>query len=126
MPDVAVVNQSTILDDETAAGIASAIEQQANEDVCPAWGLAPVTVAVKAPGPADWQLVFFDDTDEDEALGYHKDSETGLPVMEVFVRTCRQAGVSESACASHELAEALADPYLRSRSEMRRSPATTR
>jgi hypothetical protein len=112
MPAVAVVNQSTILDDETAAKIASALEQQANEDICPAWGLAPVTVAVKAPGPADWQLIFLDDTDQDEALGYHKGSETGLPVMEVFVHACRQAGVSESACASHELAEALADPYL--------------
>lgn len=79
---------------------------------CPAWGLAQVTVAVKEPGAGDWQLVFLDDTDEDRALGYHKDSNTGMPVMEVFVRTCRQAGVSESASASHELAEALADPYL--------------
>jgi hypothetical protein len=112
MPDVAVVNSSTLLDEETVAKIANALEQQANEDICPAWGLASVTVAVKTPGPADWQLVFLDDTDEDRALGYHKDSETGLPVMEVFVHTCRQAGVSESACASHELAEALADPYL--------------
>src|SRR5260221_14638086 len=112
MPDVAVVNQSTILDDETAAGIASAIEQQANEDVCPAWGLAPVTVAVKAPGPADWQLVFFDDTDEDEALGYHTDSETGLPGLEASVPTCRQAGGREAGWASHGLAEARADPPL--------------
>ncbi len=112
MPAVAVVNQSTILDDQAAATIASALEQQANDDICPAWGLAPVTVAVKSPGGGDWQLIFLDDTDEDRALGYHKDTDTGMPVMEVFVRTCRQAGVSESACASHELAEALADPFL--------------
>lgn len=112
MPDVAVVRQSTRLSAEQAAKIASALEGQANQHICPAWGLEPVTVAVKTPGPADWKLVFKEDSDEEGALGYHRDQVSGLPVMEVFVHTCEQAGVSASSCASHELAEALADPYL--------------
>lgn len=112
MPHIAVVNESSLLTDSQVDTIAAALQRQANLHIAKAWGLAQVGISRKVPGLADWQLVFLDDSDQAGALGYHDDLSTGLPLMRVFVRTCRQDRVSESSCASHEVAEALVDPYL--------------
>lgn len=112
MIHVAVENKSTILTGTDVDAICEALTYQATYHIAPAWKLSTVSVQRKVPVTTDWLLVFLDDSDQAEALGYHEDAANGLPIMKVFVRSCRESGVSESACASHELAEALVDPDL--------------
>jgi hypothetical protein len=112
MIHVAAVNESRLLSDPQVDAICKALTYKATHHIAPAWNLSTVAVARKAPGATEWQLVFLDTSDQAEALGYHEDLANGLPVMKVFVKSCREDGVSESACASHELAEALVDPDL--------------
>lgn len=112
MIHIAAVSQSTLITGTEVDAICKALSYQATHHIAPAWGLSTVSVARKTPGTTDWQLIFLDNSDQAEALGYHEDLANGLPVMKVFVKSCRQDGVSESACASHELAESLADAFL--------------
>ena len=112
MIHVAAVNQSKLLSTTSFEAICSALTTQATHHIAKAWGLATVSVTPKTPASSEWSLIFLDTSDQAGALGYHEDLVDGLPVMKVFVKSCREDGVSESACASHELAEALVDPYL--------------
>lgn len=110
---VALVNHASGLTDAQADEIAWALQHQAVHHIGPGWQLAQTRVARREPLATDWQLVFLDNSDQAGALGYHDDSTpAGLPCMKVFVQTCRADGIPESSCASHELAEALVDPFL--------------
>jgi hypothetical protein len=108
---VAAVNNSSLSSEEVTA-ICRALSVQATHHIAPAWGLSNVSVQPRQRQAADWQLLFLENSDQAGALGYHDDLANGHPVMKVFVQTCKEDGVSASACASHELAEALVDPYL--------------
>ena len=112
MITIAAYNHSTHLSDEEATAICRALSEQGTHHISKAWGTDHVSVQQRIRTERDWELLFFDDSDQAGALGYHDDTEAGLPVMKVFVRTCERDGVSPSACASHELAEALIDPWL--------------
>ncbi len=65
---------------------------------------------VGALRPAAWQLVFLDNSDQADALGYHDLTAEGLPLGKVFVKTTMQAGLNWTVTASHELLEMLGDP----------------
>ena len=57
-----------------------------------------------------WGMLFLDDADEPNALGYHDLTPEGLPLGKVFVRTILADHRKVSVTASHELAEMLVDP----------------
>lgn len=109
---VQAVNESSGLSDSRVDEICRALSIQGTHHVAPAWGLEPVSVQRRHRTDGDWQLVFLDNSDQAEALGYHDTTPDGLPLMKVFVKTCQEYGVTASACASHELAEAMVDPDL--------------
>jgi len=80
--------------------------------VAPVWG-APATVK-KSRGflPGCWAIVFIENADEAEALGYHELTPDGLPISKVFVKTTIDDGEKVSVTASHELVEMLVDPAI--------------
>lgn len=109
---VAAVRETSLLTDSQVDAICTALTRQGTYHIARAWDLCAVKVERRTPTAADWVLAFLDNSDQAEALGYHDRLATGLPVMKVFVKDCRADGVAESACASHELAEAMVDPNL--------------
>jgi len=111
MIHVSVANRSSLSASEVDA-ICGALSIQATQHIARDWGTAAVEVVRRPFQAGDWRLLFLENSDQAGALGYHDDLANGKPVMKVFVKTCEEDGVSASACASHELAEALADPYL--------------
>lgn len=111
MIHVAAVNASKLTDAEVDA-ICKALTSQATHHIAPAWDLTTVSVQRRIPVATDWQLAFLEDSDQAGALGYHDELPSGRPLMKVFVATCEQDGIEPSACASHELAEAMVDPDL--------------
>jgi len=75
-----------------------------------AWEMpAPQLVSASSPSPGQWTLTFTD-LSESDLGGVHNVGQTGLPAMYVFVKAMVQANVPISLIASHEIAEALADP----------------
>lgn len=100
------------------AAIASALNWQAGH-ATPALnvGVRP-TYALAAPGRDDLLMNFYDNSEQEGALGDHFE-EGGKPVMEVFIEPIIASGGgmgnqanSVSACASHEALEALINPRI--------------
>ena len=58
------------------------------------------------------RLIFLDDADQADALGYHELTPDGLPQGKVFVATTLKDGENPTVTASHELLEMLADPNI--------------
>lgn len=111
MITVAAENHSSLTEEEVAA-ICRALSVQGTHHIAKAWGLDHVSVQPRHRRAEDWTLAFLEDSDQAGALGYH-DQVNGLPILKIFVKDCEEDGVSPSACASHELAEAMVDPWLR-------------
>ena len=76
----------------------------------PIWGYPAKLYETSTPVPNDWQVVFLDDADSANALGYHDITKNGQPISKVFVKTTLAAGEKVSVTASHETMEMLIDP----------------
>jgi hypothetical protein len=113
---VAVINECSVLTDDQAGAMVAAIAAQLAGDVCPAWRLAPIDVALVPKGgtpPAGaWWLALLDDSDQAGALGYHELTDHGLPLGKSFVRTDMQYGLDPCVTLSHEAIEMVVDPHL--------------
>ncbi|UPK36606.1 hypothetical protein IVB18_04275 [Bradyrhizobium sp. 186] len=90
--------------------LVSALEKQLERDFVPIWGYPAKLRISDKPKPDEWQIVFLDDTDEANALGYHDLTKDGQPVSKVFVKSTIGAGEKISVTTSHELLEMLIDP----------------
>ena len=112
---IAIINESTAVTDKEISSAVGAFQKQVTADFAPIWGMTADLAAVhngKQPPPNAWQLVILDNADQADALGYHDVTPAGFPLMKVFAVTAQQDGVSWTSVASHELLEALADPYI--------------
>lgn len=56
--------------------------------------------------------MLLDTSDQQNALGYHNLTSTGLPIAKVFVKSDMDAGASWSITISHELIEMLGDSAI--------------
>lgn len=112
---IAVCNASTIILDAEISPIVAALQEDVSQ-YGSWWGLPPVTLRQMVrgdPAPSGWwQLVFLDDSDQANALGYHDTTIEGLPIGKVFGRTAQLYGQAVSRVASHEKWEMLVDPRL--------------
>jgi hypothetical protein len=114
-PQIAVLNLSTLIDDEEIAPIVSAAQKAVDHDFEPAWGATAGLHQVpkgQDPPTNHWWIGFFDDSDVANALGYHDVTDEDLPLGKAFVRTARHYDASISVDFTHELFEMLADPYI--------------
>jgi hypothetical protein len=114
-PQIAVLNKSTLINDDEIAPIVAAAQKAVDQDFEPAWGATARLQQVPTgqdPPPNSWWIAFFDDSDVANALGYHDVTDEDLPLGKAFVRTVRHYGASISVDFTHELFEMLADPYV--------------
>jgi hypothetical protein len=118
MPQIAIINESTAVADADVQKMLPAFDQQWNKDLVPIWGVDAATFtfvpAGQTPAPATWWLVFLDDSDQANALGYHDLTDDGHPVSKAFVKSILADKASVSVGASHELCEMAVDPWLNS------------
>lgn len=116
MPQIAVMNESTVAPDERIISMIPALSKQWNVDLATAWTVEPATFnfipAGTNPPPLSWWLVFLNDTDQADALAYHELSNDGQPISKVFVRSILDSNHSLSVAASHEICEMAVDPNL--------------
>jgi hypothetical protein len=118
MPNVVVINESTVVDDATVQAMMPAFSQQWNRDLLPIWGVDEATFAFvpkdQQPAAGTWWVVFLDDSDQADALAYHDLTNDGLPISKVFARTILADKASLSVGATHEICEMAVDPWLNS------------
>lgn len=120
LPDIAVVNRSTLVTVAQARAIVEACAVQLRDDIAPAWDRRPRKIALytaEAKAPKACPLgVILDDSDQAGALGYHAETPDGRPYFRVFAKPILAAGggvlagsYSVSATTSHEIAELEGD-----------------
>jgi hypothetical protein len=112
-PQIDFVNKATEPLGVELQALVAALEKQLKDHFFPYWGYtADLHIVPKdgKPDPAHWQIVFLDDADVADALGYHDITHDGQPVSKVFVKSTLKAGEKVSVTTSHELLEMLIDP----------------
>jgi len=118
MPQIAVINESTAVQDADVKAMLDAFGQQWNNDLAPVWGVQAAQFAFTPKGqnpPAGaWWVVFLDNSDQANALAYHDLTNEGLPISKVFVKTILADNSSLSIGATHEICEMAVDPWLNS------------
>jgi hypothetical protein len=112
---ICVTNESSVLTDAEVQLAMPALQYQANYHFRPFWdaGCKFLWVPKGDAVPAGaWQLLILDDSDQAGALGYHDVNAAGCPILKIFAKTDKDAGLSWTITTSHELLEALADPDI--------------
>lgn len=110
--NIVLANRSTVVGDDELAAMLPFLQQQADHDFRPFWGVTADLHFVglkQQPDPAHWPIWVLDRSDIDGDLGYHEDA-TGKPEAKIFAADDQEYGVSLSITISHELLEMLADP----------------
>lgn len=96
---------------------AAALQRQVLEHFSPHWGIFGSVRAVVATSPTprdtEWVIELRKVPTIEGALGFHDEQPNGTPLLYVFPELCAQDNTSWTSCASHEILEALADPFLR-------------
>lgn len=109
-PVIAVVNKATVpLGVDLNKLVAAASDYVAC--VKSFWGMGCTLSVVKEVPANAWSIVFLDDADVQDALGYHDVTPNGFPCSKVFVKTAITSGEKPCVTFSHELAEMLVDPF---------------
>lgn len=109
-PTVAFVNLATTSLGVDLGKLVAVLQKQMDRDFVPIWGYPAKLYVTDKPEPDEWQVVFLDDADAADALGYHDLTKNGQPISKVFVKTTIAAGQKVSVTASHELLEMMIDP----------------
>ncbi|MET4424222.1 hypothetical protein [Bradyrhizobium sp. RT3a] len=109
-PTIAFINMATEPLGVDLRKLVSALDKQMRRDFVPIWGYPARLYLTDKPKSDEWQVVFMDDADAANALGYHDLTKDGQPVSKVFVKTTVSAGQKVSVTTSHELLEMMIDP----------------
>ncbi len=111
-PTITCFNKATVPLGVDLSSLVAGLQRFADDHVVPVWGTPAKIAASSGFLKGAWAIVFLDDADAANALGYHELTPDGLPIAKVFVRTIRSAGEPVSITASHELVEMLVDPAI--------------
>src|SRR3984893_19140904 len=82
-PTIAFVNLATAPLGTDLDKLVSALNKQMQRDFVPIWGYPAKLYVTQKPKPDEWQVVFLDDADAANALGYHDLTKDGPPVSKV-------------------------------------------
>ena len=106
---IALTSKRTRVHPDELQAVAAALNKQVQRDFAPAWGIQASVAAFTDPAkvPVDyWPVTVADDIHEPGAAGYHSD-EHGQPYALI------EYSPEWSVTASHEVVEALGDPFGR-------------
>ena len=112
IPTIACINNATVPLGVNFKALVAALQKFVDSSFAPVWGTPAKLVRSDKFIAGAWAIVFLDNADVQDALGYHDLTPDGLPLSKVFVQTTLQVGQKVSVTASHELAEMLVDPAI--------------
>jgi len=117
---ISIINRSHRLKDEQVQNAIRAINRQVAEDFEPYWSFGATLRLEGAVGArpdkqtladlrGDAILYLWDESDVEEALGYHDANFRGIPYGFVFTELCRELGDDWTTTLSHEALELIGD-----------------
>jgi hypothetical protein len=113
-PTIAVYTHTGLLPANLIQAWVAAAQVAIDRDFAQHWSGA--TLRYVQPGgailPDEWQLVFFDHSDQANALGYHDLNAGGMPIMKVFIQDILADRVNWNVTATHEIYETIVDPLV--------------
>ncbi len=112
VPTIACINHASVGLGVDFNKLIVALQKFLDECFVPVWGTPAKLVKATRPLPGAWTLVFLDNADAANALGYHDLTVNGLPLAKIFVKTTLQDNQKVSVTACHELAEMMVDPAI--------------
>src|SRR5437899_11436451 len=90
MLQIAVINESTAINDDNVQAMLSAFDTQWNQDLNAVWGVGSAqftfTPNTTAPAAGAWWVVVLDNRDQANALAYHDLTNEGPPLSKASVR----------------------------------------
>jgi hypothetical protein len=107
---IACINQATVDLGVPMDKLTSALQKCFDQHFLPVWGYPVKLYNTKVAKPTDWRLVYLDDADAADALGYHDLTDEGQPISKIFVKTTLADHELVSVTACHELFEMVIDP----------------
>jgi hypothetical protein len=107
---IACINKATVDLGVPFDKLTATLQKCFDEQFLPIWGYPVKLYNTTTPKPSDWQLVYFDNADTANALGYHDLTKDGQPVAKIFVKTTLADKQLVSVTACHELFEMTIDP----------------
>lgn len=117
MRKINIVHQTTLVSMVDALAAVAAMQKQVDEHFEPAYpGMGCLLTTVEADPnaphtPTVETIYILDHSDQAGALGYHTETQTGVPVGYAFVADTLDAGYPWQPTLSHELLEQLADRW---------------
>lgn len=126
---IAVINASSVMNDDAVANIVMALQTQVDRDYSKAWYCTAKFEFVprgQTPQKGRWWLSILDDSDVSSALGYHDLTSEGLAIGKAFVKTDLDNGYIPSVTISHEALEMIEDPYIGNAYNVQTSASTYR
>jgi hypothetical protein len=111
-PTITCINEATEEMGVDLNALITALQAYTNDNIVPIWSTPATLVQAAGFQPGNWAMVFLDDADQADALGYHDLTPDGLPIAKIFVKTTLADKQLVSVTASHELAEMLVDPAI--------------
>jgi hypothetical protein len=112
VPTIACINNAKVGLGVDFTALIAALQKFVNDYFAPVWGTHAKLVIADDFINGAWALVFLDDADVQDALGYHDLTPDGLPLSKVFVKTTLASQQKVSVTACHEVAEMLVDPAI--------------
>src|SRR5438874_12744466 len=98
MLQIAVINESTAINDDNVQAMLSAFDTQWNQDLNAAWGVGSAqftfTPNTTAPPAGAWWIVFLDNSDQANALASPDLTNEALTISTVFAKTIQAANAS--------------------------------
>jgi hypothetical protein len=107
---IACINKATVDLGVAFDKLTPALQKCFDEHFLPVWGYPVKLYNTKVAKPTDWRLVYLDDADAADALGYHDLTDKGQPISKIFVKTTLADKELVSVTACHELFEMVIDP----------------
>jgi hypothetical protein len=112
IPTITIINKSTKPLGSDLTKLTDALQKFLDTCFVPVWGTPGKLIVSSKFVPGNWAIVFLDNADVQNALGYHDLTPDGLPMSKVFVETTIRDGQKVSVTACHELAEMMVDPAI--------------
>ena len=112
VPTIACINSATVGLGVDLDKLVRVLQKFLDDCFTPIWGTPAKLVKATKPLEGAWTMVFLDDPDAPNALGYHDLTANGLPLSKIFVKPTLRVGDKVSVTACHELAEMMIDPAI--------------
>src|SRR5262245_13696102 len=85
IPTIAFINRARVPLGVDFDKMIKALQTFLDHCFVPVWGAPARLVKATKEIPGAWTMIFLDEADDDDALGYHELTKDGLPLSKVFV-----------------------------------------